>query len=109
MPAFAPRYDDRIHLLVVALDDRSESLAEICRRVGHEAEGLGLPRPSYVHLRRLILRRRAAEDARREARRELLRIALEVNRDVTFGRRVDPWAIEAEVRDVLARRDRAGT
>jgi hypothetical protein len=75
--------------------------------VSREAEGLGLTRPSYVHLRRIIQRRRAVEDARREARRELLRIASDAYRAPIESRRLDPWEVEEEVRTVLERRRRA--
>jgi hypothetical protein len=54
----APRYDVRILEAVRALDDRTESMAEISRRVGVAAAQLGLPKPSYVHLRRYIVEHR---------------------------------------------------
>jgi hypothetical protein len=50
----APRYSHRIFDAVRALDDPSEPMAETCRRVGVAAERMGLPRPSYSHLRRYI-------------------------------------------------------
>jgi len=55
----APRYSQRIFDLVRALDDADEPMAETCRRVGRAAEQIGLPRPSYSHLRRFIKEERA--------------------------------------------------
>ena len=51
----APRYDPRILEAVRALDDRGEPMAEIARRVGRVAAEFGLPKPSYVHLRRYLI------------------------------------------------------
>jgi hypothetical protein len=90
----APRYDARIDALVIELDDPSESMAEICRRVSAAAERLGLTRPSLVHLRTLVRDerdRKAAERARREDRDRLLE---EVATDVLAGRMPDPYALE---------------
>jgi hypothetical protein len=61
--AAAPRYDPRLRRALAALDDRTIPIAETCRRLGAVAEALGVPRPSYVHVRRLVhaeRRRRAA-------------------------------------------------
>ena len=72
----APRYDPRILEALRVLDDRRVPIAETCRRVGTAAERLGLTRPSYVHLRRILLAIRDEEDAARERRqaiREVLR------------------------------------
>ena len=49
----------------------------------------GLPRPSYVHLRRLIQIERDHEDFV-AARRRLL---IEAVTDVAIGRRVDPYEV----------------
>src|SRR5436309_10665055 len=49
-------------------------MAEISRRVGATAAELGLPKPSYVHLRRLIVAHREEEDAERRRREEIRRI-----------------------------------
>ena len=75
MVPLAPRYDPRLVEALRVLDDRREPIAEICRRVGVAAERLGLHRPSYVHLRRLLLAIRDEEDAARE-RREAIRALL---------------------------------
>ena len=42
------------------------------RRLGAFAERNGIPRPSYVHLRRLIVERRLFADERRELVRDAL-------------------------------------
>jgi len=71
----APRYDPRILEAVRALDDRGEPMAEIARRVGRVAAEFGLPKPSYVHLRRYLIEHRQQqelEQRRREEIREIL-------------------------------------
>jgi hypothetical protein len=90
--ASAPRFDRRILDLMRALDDRNESMAEICRRVGQGAEQLGLTRPSYVHLRRIIKAERARQDALRE-------IANDVARDLMRGFLVDAYEVADRVRE----------
>jgi hypothetical protein len=61
--------DPRIAVLVVELDDEDEPFAETWRRVGRAAEQLGLKRPSYQHVRRLVRierRRRRLQAAGRQ-------------------------------------------
>jgi hypothetical protein len=97
----APRYDPRIDTLVVELDDPSESMAEICRRVSAAAEELGLIRPSLVHLRTLVRDerdRKAAERGRQEYRQRLVD---EIASDVLAGRMPDPEALDRRVRRSL--------
>ena len=94
MLPFAPRYDPRIVVALRMLDDRSQPVAEVCRRVGAAAERLGLHRPSYVHLRRLLVAMRDEEDAareRREAMRELL--AETATKVFVTHRRVDAYDV----------------
>lgn len=79
MPASAPRYDTRVLTAARRLDDERQPIAETCRRVGDEMSRIGLPRPSYVHLRRFI-------KAEREKRRELEDIAQDVIADLVSGR-----------------------
>ena len=58
--------DGRVAALVLALDRDEVPFAATWREVGAAAERLGLPRPSYGHVRRLALvlrRRRALRDA----------------------------------------------
>ena len=73
-------------------------MAETCRRVGDAAEKLGLVRPSYVHLRRLI---RAERLRRRELRELRSRVA------EGFARHgvVDLADIALELRDIQGRAD----
>jgi len=69
MPAAAPRYDTCILDAIRRLDDRRHPIAETCRRVGTYAEKNGLTRPSYVHVRRIVIaeRERAREAAEARA------------------------------------------
>jgi hypothetical protein len=66
------------------LDDPNQPIAETCRRVGARAESLGLPRPSYVHLRRYIVDDRA----RRGTIRQIL---ADTHLDVMRSRVVDGY------------------
>jgi hypothetical protein len=50
----APRISYRLIEAIVRLDDRSRPIAETYRRVGAEAERLGLTRPSYQRIRELV-------------------------------------------------------
>jgi hypothetical protein len=52
--AFAPRISPRLVRALDRLDDRRIPIAEVNRRLGAEAERLGLPRPSYQRIRVLI-------------------------------------------------------
>jgi hypothetical protein len=90
MVSLAPRYDIRIVDAVRALDDPALPIAEICRRVGAAAGALGLPRPSYSHLRRVVHAER--EHARTELeRREAVRALVEdAAADVLMGRIPNP-------------------
>lgn len=54
MPTIAPRISPRLLEALVKFDDRTVPIAETCRRVGGEAERLGLPRPSYQRVRELV-------------------------------------------------------
>lgn len=62
--AIAPRISFRLLKALVRLDDRTLPIAEICRRLGAEADRLRLPRPSYQRIRVLL------HQARRIRRRE---------------------------------------
>jgi hypothetical protein len=52
--AFAPRFSPRLIDAIVRLDDRMVPIAEVNRRVGEEAERMGLRRPSYQRVRVLV-------------------------------------------------------
>ena len=66
MPAAAPRYDQRLLDAIRRVDDDTEPIAETCRRVGDVATELGVPRPSYVHVRRIVRMERERRQRRRE-------------------------------------------
>jgi hypothetical protein len=95
----APRYDRRILEAVRSLDDRTESMAEISRRVGVAAAQLGLPKPSYVHLRRFIVAHREEEDAERARREEIRRILSDAYYDVMRSRIVDAYEVAERIRE----------
>jgi hypothetical protein len=82
-----------------ALDDRSESMAETSRRVGAAAAVLGLPKPSYVHLRRFIVAHRGEEDAERRRREEIRRILADVYVDLNRGRVVNAYDVADRIRE----------
>lgn len=54
MPRFAPRISPRLLDAIVRFDNTALPIAETCRRVGREAERLGLTRPSYQRVRVLV-------------------------------------------------------
>jgi hypothetical protein len=54
MTTFAPRIRTELLEAVVRHDDRRHPIAETCRRVGRDAERLGLTRPSYQRVRELV-------------------------------------------------------
>jgi hypothetical protein len=99
MVEIAPRYDSQILDAMRALDDRAESMAEISRRVGTAAAQLGLPKPSYVHMRRHIVAHREDEDAERARREEILRILGEAYLDMYRGRVVNAYVIADRIRE----------
>jgi hypothetical protein len=101
----ARRYDERILLAVRALDDPAEPLAETCRRVATVAEGLGLVRPSYSHLRRVIHAERERERTEIERRAAVREVWSHVLTQVAMGRFVDPNVVE----DRLARARAGGS
>lgn len=103
MVPLAPRYDPRLIAAIFELDDPAEPIAETCRRVGTAAWDLGLVRPTYPHLWRLIRAKRDFEDAERERREALRAIAGDVATRVMLGRFVDAYEIEERVRKVESR------
>jgi len=54
MVTMAPRISTRLIEAIVSFDDQSRPIAETYRRVGAEAERLGLTRPSYQRIRELV-------------------------------------------------------
>jgi hypothetical protein len=99
MVEIAPRYDIRITEAVRALDDRGEPMAEIARRVGAAAAQFGLPKPSYVHLRRLIVAYREEQDAERARREEIRRILADAYLDLHRGRIVNAYDLADKIQD----------
>jgi len=95
----APRYDARILEAVRALDDRREPMAEIARQVGRVAAELGLPKPSYVHLRRYILEFREEEDFRQRRREEIRAILVDTYVDAMTSRVIDPYDVAERIRE----------
>jgi proteasome lid subunit RPN8/RPN11 len=50
----APRIRKELLEAIVRHDNRMHPIAETCRRVGRDAEQLGLTRPSYQRIRELV-------------------------------------------------------
>jgi hypothetical protein len=95
----APRYDRRILEAVRALDDRTESMAEISRRVGVTAAQLGLPKPSYVHVRRYIVSHREEEDAERARRDHIRQILFDAYYDFLQSRVINAYDVADRIRE----------
>ena len=100
MVPLAPRYDPRIVEAIALVDDRSQPIAETCRRVGAIAEQLGLIRPSYSHLRRLVHEQRDRADYERARRADLRAIAVDTAETLIAGRVPDPHDLLARIADV---------
>jgi len=74
-------------------------MAEISRRVGAAAAELGLPKPSYVHLRRYIVAHREEEDAERARRDEIRRILYDTYYDFMRSRVVNAYDVADRIRE----------
>jgi len=72
----------RLRELVAALDEDDTPVAATWRLVSETAGNLGLPRPSYPHIRRLVL----AERRRRRARAEIRDVVKEAASTIAGGR-----------------------
>ena len=59
-----PRIDSRLVAAIARLDDGAIPIAEVCRRIGSEAESAGLTRPSYERVRELVHLSRAVREQR---------------------------------------------
>lgn len=103
MVPLAPRYDPLIVELVRSLDDRTEPIAETVRRVGEGAALLGLFKPSYSHLRRIVHRERNRADAARARREAVREVVLDVAARLAAGRFVDPAAVAEDIMSIRAR------
>ena len=67
-----PADDPRLEALVVALDDERGPMAQTWRAVGDAAWALGLRRPGYHLVRRMVRRMRRVREARDRLRRAAL-------------------------------------
>ncbi len=74
-------------------------MAEISRRVGVAAAQLGLPKPSYVHLRRSIISHREQEDAECARRDEIRQILLDAYYDFMQSRVIDTYDVADRIRE----------
>ncbi|MGZ8692569.1 MAG: hypothetical protein ACXWZY_00870 [Gaiellaceae bacterium] len=74
-------------------------MAEISRRVGVAAAQLGLPKPSYVHLRRYIIAHREHEDAERARRDEIRQILFDAYYDFMRSRVIDAYDVAERIRE----------
>ena len=54
VPRFAARMSPRLLEALVKADGPSVPIAETCRRVGSEADAIGVARPSYERVRLLV-------------------------------------------------------
>jgi proteasome lid subunit RPN8/RPN11 len=54
VPTLAPRIRKELLEAIVRHDRRTHPIAETCRRVGQDADRLGLTRPSYQRIRELV-------------------------------------------------------
>ena len=92
----APRYDPMVLEAIRRLDDDRLPIAETCRRVGQFAAKLDLPRPSYVHLRRIV-------KAKRERARELEGVSEALVGEILSGRAPSLYTALARQREAEAR------
>ncbi len=74
-------------------------MAEVTRRVGVAAAQMGLPKPSYVHLRRYIVAMREEEDAQRARREEIRQILVDAYFDAMQSRVVNAYDIAQRIRE----------
>jgi hypothetical protein len=87
----APRYPAALLDAIGRLDDEGVPIAEVCRRIGDHAGELGLTRPSYVHLRRLVRASRERQAAVAELRDQVIA-------DAMAGRVTNPLWLADRVR-----------
>jgi hypothetical protein len=69
---------------LIRLDDRRVPIAEVNRRLGEEAERLGVPRPSYQRVRELVHEARRLRGRRPTTGSVLVDIAFRVRPPVAF-------------------------
>jgi hypothetical protein len=74
-------------------------MAETVRRLGRVAEELGVPRPSYVHMRLYVAEHRERQEAARARRQAVREILFDAYWDLTLGKFVDPDEVAGRLRD----------
>jgi hypothetical protein len=98
----------RLRELVAALDEDDAPVAATWRLVSETAANLGLPRPSYPHIRRLVLDERRRRRARAEIRDVVKEAASSIAAgrvpgfDYTLGRLLDAQAALAAEEDCVS-------
>jgi hypothetical protein len=98
----------RLRELVAALDEDDTPVAATWRLVSETAANLGLPRPSYPHVRRLVLDERRRRRARAEIRDVVKEAASSIAAgrvagfDYTLGRLLDAQAALAAEEDCVS-------
>jgi hypothetical protein len=98
----------RLRELVAALDEDGTPVAATWRLVSETAANLGLPRPSYPHIRRLVLDERRRRRARAAIRDVVKEAASTVaggrvpGFDYTLGRLLDAQAALAAEEDCVS-------
>lgn len=98
----------RLRELVAALDEDDTPVAATWRLVSETAANLGLPRPSYPHIRRLVLDERRRRRARAEIRDVVKEAASTIaggrvpGFDYTLGRLLDAQAALAAEEDCVS-------
>jgi hypothetical protein len=98
----------RLRELVAALDEDDTPMAATWRLVSETAANLGLPRPSYPHVRRLVLDERRRRRARSEIRDVVKEAASTIAAgrvpgfDYTLGRLLDAQAALAAEEDCVS-------
>ena len=100
MVATSPRLHPRLVSIAFALDDPCVPMAETWRAVCRYAEQLGLPRPGYDTIRRLVR-------LHRRRRAEIDRLLAPVRADLLAGR-LSAWDLDRLLEAAeVARADRA--
>ena len=98
----------RLRELVAALDEDDTPVAATWRLVSETAANLELPRPSYPHIRRLVLDERRRRRARAEIRDVVREAASSIAAgrvpgfDYTLGRLLDAQAALAAEEDCVS-------
>ena len=78
MAVSAPRLDIRLIAAIERLDGSHRPIAETNRQIGLVAEALGLPRPSYEQVRKIVHAQRAGRRRSSEIGPVLLDVAFRV-------------------------------